>query len=169
MSKESKGLVYAPTPSPLPEEPAAEEEKQATQVASNDSKTPGISPFLDGYSYVGEGARAAIDKQDAAEASKDNANESPVSAPETTAEVTNVPSTENNAETAASTPTEPESSTTSLVQPKVDVSDFPVGTAGSAEGLVKSPYPPYQELDVTDMASGALALDPTVNKVFRVP
>lgn len=36
-------------------------------------------------------------------------------------------------------------------------------------GRVKSPYPPYNELDVTGLPSGSLATDPTTGKVFRVP
>jgi hypothetical protein len=36
-------------------------------------------------------------------------------------------------------------------------------------GRVKSPYPPHAELDVTDLPSGSLALDPASNKVFEVP
>jgi hypothetical protein len=34
---------------------------------------------------------------------------------------------------------------------------------------VKSPFPPYGELDVTGLASGSLAKDPVSGKVFRVP
>jgi hypothetical protein len=36
-------------------------------------------------------------------------------------------------------------------------------------GRVKSPYAPFSELDVTGLSSGALAMDPTTNRVFRVP
>jgi hypothetical protein len=46
---------------------------------------------------------------------------------------------------------------------------FLVGTKTNVPGRVKSPYPPYQELDVSDLPSGSLALDPTTNKVFEVP
>jgi hypothetical protein len=34
---------------------------------------------------------------------------------------------------------------------------------------VKSPYPPYTELDVTGLHSGSSALDPTSQRIFRVP
>jgi hypothetical protein len=54
-----------------------------------------------------------------------------------------------------------------------------VGAAGSGSflkgkrtnkaGRVISPYAPYQELDVTGLSSGSLALDPTTQKVFEVP
>lgn len=43
------------------------------------------------------------------------------------------------------------------------------GTKTSKAGLVKSPYAPYNELDVTGLPSGSLAMDPTTGKVFRVP
>ena len=34
---------------------------------------------------------------------------------------------------------------------------------------VKSPYPPYTELDVSGLPSGSSALDPTCQRIFRVP
>lgn len=43
------------------------------------------------------------------------------------------------------------------------------GTKTGKSGLVKSPYAPYNELDVTGLPSGSLAMDPTTGKVFRVP
>lgn len=43
------------------------------------------------------------------------------------------------------------------------------GTRTTKAGLVKSPYPPYNELDVTGLPTGSLAMDPTTGKVFRVP
>lgn len=49
------------------------------------------------------------------------------------------------------------------------VDTTPVGKKGSKPGRVVSPYPPNNELDVTGLESGSLALDPTTNKVFKVP
>ncbi len=46
---------------------------------------------------------------------------------------------------------------------------FMVGKKTAVPGRVVSPYPPYQELDVTGLASGSLALDPTTDKVFEIP
>lgn len=46
---------------------------------------------------------------------------------------------------------------------------FLKGKRTGKEGRVTSPYPPYQELDVSGLGSGSLALDPTTNKVFEVP
>ena len=50
-----------------------------------------------------------------------------------------------------------------------DSTSFPVGKKSSKAGRVISPFPPYNELDVTDLPSGSLALDPTTQKVFQVP
>ncbi len=47
--------------------------------------------------------------------------------------------------------------------------DTPLGTKGSKPGRVKSPFAPYNELDVDGLESGSMALDPTTNKVFKVP
>ena len=47
---------------------------------------------------------------------------------------------------------------------------FPTGTVSAARpGTVVSPYPPHNELDVSGLPSGSLAVDPTTKKVFRVP
>ena len=46
---------------------------------------------------------------------------------------------------------------------------FMVGKKGSKPGRVVSPYPPYNELDITGLPTGSLALDPTTQKVFQVP
>lgn len=43
------------------------------------------------------------------------------------------------------------------------------GSRTNKEGRVKSPYPPYNELDVSGLPTGSLAMDPTTGKVFRVP
>ncbi len=48
-------------------------------------------------------------------------------------------------------------------------SAYPVGTSINRLGRVKSPYPPYRELDVTGLPSGSLAKDPQTGKIFRVP
>ncbi|TLD70603.1 hypothetical protein FEM03_12875 [Phragmitibacter flavus] len=45
----------------------------------------------------------------------------------------------------------------------------PTGTKTDKPGRVKSPYPPFNELDVTGLSTGSLAMDPTTQKVFRVP
>ena len=43
------------------------------------------------------------------------------------------------------------------------------GKATQREGIVKSPYPPYAEVDVSGLPSGSLAVDPVSNQVFEVP
>ncbi|MEM0969274.1 MAG: hypothetical protein AAGJ31_08000 [Verrucomicrobiota bacterium] len=47
--------------------------------------------------------------------------------------------------------------------------EYPEATWSELEGVVVSPFPPYQKLDVKDMDPGSLALDPASNEVFRVP
>lgn len=69
------------------------------------------------------------------------------------------------ASNSKSTPkTTPKSNSTSA-----NSGGFLKGKRASKEGRVISPYPPYQELDVTGLSSGSLALDPTTQKVFEVP
>jgi len=48
-------------------------------------------------------------------------------------------------------------------------SEILTGTRTSKTTRVKSPYPPYNELDVSGLPSGSLAQDPTTQKIFRVP
>jgi len=48
-------------------------------------------------------------------------------------------------------------------------SDVPKATRSEKPGRVKSPFPPYGELDVSGMQSGSLAKDPSNGKIFRVP
>lgn len=54
-------------------------------------------------------------------------------------------------------------------QPLPDKPDYPTATATKDPGLVLSPYPPYDPLDVKGMAPGSLAKDPATGQVFRVP
>ena len=56
----------------------------------------------------------------------------------------------------------------SLVEPPVGRVPTAAKTGGRP-GLVKSPFPPHGELDVSGMASGSLARDPVSGKLFRVP
>ena len=46
---------------------------------------------------------------------------------------------------------------------------YPVGTETSNPNFVKSPYSPYNVIDVSGFNSGELAIDPTTNQVFRIP
>ena len=47
--------------------------------------------------------------------------------------------------------------------------NVPMATRTNRPGRVKSPYPPYSELDITGLPSGSLAKDPTTGQVFRLP
>ena len=67
----------------------------------------------------------------------------------------------------AMTKTEPAGTTTDVGSKSS--SSFLVGKRTSKAGRVVSPYPPYNELDITGLPSGSLALDPTTQKVFEVP
>lgn len=53
--------------------------------------------------------------------------------------------------------------------PKTDPNDIKTATRAKTAGRVKSPYPPYTELDVSGLNPGSLAKDPTNGKVFRIP
>ncbi len=47
--------------------------------------------------------------------------------------------------------------------------DYPTATKTDNPGIVTSPYPPYDPLDVTGLKSGSLAKDPLTGNIFRVP
>ncbi len=74
------------------------------------------------------------------------------------------PDTGSSAETKSTGKTEP-TTTPKLTQEQSVLT----GSKTSKAGRVKSPYPPYNELDVSGLSTGSLALDPTTQKVFRVP
>jgi hypothetical protein len=61
----------------------------------------------------------------------------------------------------------PKNDRTKTVEP--DTSNVPLATPSKKRGFVKSPYPPYHELDATGLVSGSLAKDPTTGKIFKVP
>ena len=52
---------------------------------------------------------------------------------------------------------------------KPPTTDVPVATFTNKPGRIKSPYPPFNELDVTGLPPGSLAKDPSTGKVFRLP
>lgn len=68
-----------------------------------------------------------------------------------------------------STASSSSSSTKSETKSTGNTGSFLKGKRASKPGRVISPYPPYQELDITGLNSGSLALDPTTQKVFEVP
>jgi hypothetical protein len=79
-----------------------------------------------------------------------------------------LPGAKPKSETAQSTP--PSKSTSDKAPVGAGNSgSFLKGKRASKPGRVISPYAPYQELDVTGLSSGSLALDPTTQKVFEVP
>ncbi len=46
---------------------------------------------------------------------------------------------------------------------------YPAATSTSRKGIVLSPFPPHEELDVSGMKSGELAIDPGNGRIFRIP
>jgi hypothetical protein len=46
---------------------------------------------------------------------------------------------------------------------------YPVGRRTNTPGLVRSPYPPNNLIDVRGIPSGALVIDPSVNRPFVRP
>lgn len=96
----------------------------------------------------------------------------PSEAPKTSPNTNPIPKTESRvaANTPAPDPVKP------APEPKVEApapapssGGLPVGSRTDKPGRVKSPYPPYNELDVSGLQSGSLAMDPTTQKVFRLP
>jgi hypothetical protein len=51
----------------------------------------------------------------------------------------------------------------------MDPKDIRTVTRSSTFGRVRSPYPPYLELDSSGVLPGSLARDPATGKVFRIP
>lgn len=60
-------------------------------------------------------------------------------------------------------------STANESKTKTGADTLPTATPTNRRGRVKSPYPPFTELDVTGMTSGSLAKDPVSGKIFRMP
>jgi hypothetical protein len=63
----------------------------------------------------------------------------------------------------------PDSDKTDASNSSAQTKDYPIATQARKPGFVKSPFPPYHELDATGMISGSLARDPITGKIFRVP
>ena len=83
---------------------------------------------------------------------------------------TNEPSATKTIVEAPPPPPPPEPKKTESTKPtSTFTDDTPVGKKGSKLGRVVSPFPPYNELDVSGLDSGSMALDPTTNRVFKIP
>ncbi len=52
---------------------------------------------------------------------------------------------------------------------QADGKEVPMATRTNKANRVKSPYPPFTELDVAGLPSGSLAKDPATDKIFRLP
>jgi hypothetical protein len=106
----------------------------------------------------------------------------PAPAPQTLTASTNSGSSKRSWQSASNESPTPSPPTPPPSQPAVEntnsqVSTLPMtvtsatltGSKTGKDGRVKSPYPPFNELDVTGLPAGSLAMDPTTGKVFRVP
>ena len=71
--------------------------------------------------------------------------------------------------TTVTPPVEQTQPSTPATPPAGNNSATLTGSRTGKDGRVKSPYPPYNELDVSGLPTGSLAMDPTTGKVFRVP
>jgi hypothetical protein len=47
--------------------------------------------------------------------------------------------------------------------------DYPMGRPTNRSGLVTSPYPPYNRIDVAGIPRGAQVVDPSCNRIFINP
>lgn len=126
----------------------APKSSQSSKISGTSIPSPGISPY-------------SID-----DSTPNNILPTPSSSTksETTAKVTTPPSTPAPSKPATTTPPSTSTSTASSSQ-----EEFPTGSPGKKPGRVVSPYAPHNELDVRGLPSGSLALDPTTQKVFKVP
>ena len=52
---------------------------------------------------------------------------------------------------------------------RADSTSYPTATRTEEHGIVISPYPPNNKVNVRNFPSGSIAVDPTSNKRFRVP
>ncbi len=56
-----------------------------------------------------------------------------------------------------------------LTQAQDQVDEYPLAILTENPGIVLSPFPPGRKLDVKGLEPGSLALDPSIEKIFRIP
>ena len=132
--------------------------------------TPGSSSSL----TVVNAPSSATDRPATAAGSSGNTSLTPIIPPAGAGTSSTASTTKTSEPTIKSTPPEPAKSGTSSsssvsVTGAPSTVNFPTGTLGSKPGRVVSPYPPHTELNVRGLPSGSLAVDPTTQKVFKVP
>jgi hypothetical protein len=64
---------------------------------------------------------------------------------------------------------EPDEPSESPPKPRRNPKDYPVAERTTNPSQVRSPYEPYNVIDVEGFTSGQLARDPSNQKIFRVP
>lgn len=52
---------------------------------------------------------------------------------------------------------------------EAEMKNFPFARKTDKPGHVKSPYPPFELLDVSDLEPGGLAMEPDSERIFRIP
>ncbi|WP_050026880.1 hypothetical protein [Verrucomicrobium sp. BvORR034] len=129
------------------------------------------SPSL-GKTQTPKNNAPATPKPDETPSKPASGNHSPVTttsnSPVTSPDSTPAPEPRRQEPTVADEPSTASNSKPSTPSPAASGAPL-VGSKTAKPGRVKSPYPPYNELDVTGLSSGSLAMDPTTQKVFRVP
>lgn len=153
----------SPSEEVSPRKPAVEEEKRPTSPpASSNKVTPPKTSSTKPPSESGSSSNRSS-----------TSPSSPRVEPPSTSSPRTSPATSGEDLTASGNPTSsppPSSSSSTVTTTPSSTGGAPlVGSKTGKPGRVKSPYPPYNELDVTGLASGSLAMDPTTKKVFRVP
>ena len=137
---------------------------------------PRQKPQNDVYGPVGPAVRTPVPNSD-----RRPATEKPTSLPGPNPRQQSMPEfeeaevqplTPDNKETAKvkePTPKNEPKKTTTPPKQQPKVTDFKKATKTDKEGIVLSPYPPYDLLDITGLKSGSLAKDPKTGQIFRVP
>ncbi len=54
-------------------------------------------------------------------------------------------------------------------QPQIDEQSYPTAQKTNRPDRVISPYPPHNTIDVAGFKTGDLAIDPTTEKIFKIP
>lgn len=150
-------------PSPLPPQEDKSVPKEISHITAPESRVPAIKPAAKKTDAPPVTIKPATDEVLPAESSK----------PAAITSTKPVPKTVPNVQVASNKPV-PDNKP--AIEQKIDPpaptassGGLPVGSRTDKPGRVKSPYPPYNELDVSGLQSGSLAMDPTTQKVFRLP
>ncbi len=150
--------------------------KKSPSTSSTASKPPSSTSSTSKKSVIRELPPSQSESSASSTATKRDSTPT-YQSPPSTSTADNPPATPRKSQDVASTPP----STSANKKPASESSGSSGNSSGSSSGSflkgkrtskpgrVISPYPPYQELDVTGLSSGSLAMDPTTQKVFEIP